>query len=120
MNDGRGLENTQPDALWRERMGSSLDDLRTGGAQAFAPLQIKVRTINSNLWVQLPMPATNALLTCRIPGATSVLNQTISSLLEQAMEQKSQVHAGSLVACLMHKFLSLTKTVHMRCVKQPI
>lgn len=44
MTDGRGSENTHPDALWRDRMSSSLDDLRTGGAQAFAPLQIKVRT----------------------------------------------------------------------------
>lgn len=100
-------------------MSSSLDDLRVGGAQAFAPLQIKVRTSNSKLWMQFLPIGFNVLLTCRIQGATSVRNQTISSLLLQAMEQKHPTaHARTLATCLMRKARSLTRMVHMRCAMQ--
>lgn len=35
-------EDAEPAALWRSRLSSSLDDLRSGDAESFAPLQIKV------------------------------------------------------------------------------
>lgn len=42
MDAGGQAESVESDAIWRARMSSSLDDLRSAGAEAFAPLQIKV------------------------------------------------------------------------------
>ncbi|KAK9844613.1 hypothetical protein WJX74_004672 [Apatococcus lobatus] len=59
MNDGRASSGLPGDALWRERMSSSLDDLRAGGAHAFAPLQIKDprRYFSSQTGIQQPFLA---------------------------------------------------------------
>ncbi|KAK9865480.1 hypothetical protein WJX84_000774 [Apatococcus fuscideae] len=59
MDAGGQAESVESDAIWRARMSSSLDDLRSAGAEAFAPLQIKDprRYFSSQTGLKDQMPA---------------------------------------------------------------